>query len=749
MDRRLTAILTADVVGYSRLVRSDEEGTIAALKSIRAAVVDPKIAAYHGRIVKLMGDGMLVEFPSVVDAVHAAVETQKAMIDHNAGFPKERRIEFRIGINLGDVVIDGDDIYGDGVNVAARLEEMSEPGGISVSGKVYEEVRDRTGFTFEDLGAQNVKNIDRPLQVWRWVPDGRNLVFSRQPQRVVESANSLTGSREQLFFGSGGAEAPIAEKIGKTKNEYFDGIFVSVMGAFRIRGPRGLDLTPQSMKARGMIAVLLDAPNLSCSRISLQEKLWSDQQSEKGGVDLRKTLTEIRRALGPFRDVLGADRRSVWLDSKRTKSDWHDTRARANASRSGLEFLDGLVVHDPKFNDWVSDRRTQIPLQDLGAHEDDVDFNRPILELASSSAGVEVYGTYILQSIANGVSEFGSVEIVWADSPKTELSKSAFRLELAESEAGDFLFTRLQLVSGPMCNISWQITTKLLRKGAHETDIQISRIVNEGVDRTIDALAEWPHPSLKGGYTSLFFSPVQKMLKTKGSEYNVLRKSFQDCFEQEPRGIYLAWQAFLACFTVGERRSTNKTELKNETRSLIRRAIELEPHNSVVLALASNIYGFVLEEFEVSHELAERSLRLNPNSILGWTFLGNAKLYRNEYAGAYECLLRARAISGEGPYRHLVDCVTCIAAILSGHVDEGISIGETVNAVSPEFRPALRYLLVAYISKGDYERARSALERLRKLEPGFELSDFADPDYPVPALRISGLLDLDNLPKLP
>ncbi len=172
MERRLAAILATDVAGYSRLIRADEEGTIAALKALRADLIDPKIAEHHGRIVKLMGDGMLAEFASVVDAVRAAVETQQAVALHNSGLPKDKRIEFRVGINLGDVVIDGDDIHGDGVNVAARLESLSEPGGICVSGKVYEEVRDRTDLAFEDLGEQRFKNIDRRVRVLRWVADG-------------------------------------------------------------------------------------------------------------------------------------------------------------------------------------------------------------------------------------------------------------------------------------------------------------------------------------------------------------------------------------------------------------------------------------------------------------------------------------------------------------------------------------------------------------------------------------------------
>ncbi len=151
MERRLAAILATDVVGYSRLIRADEEGTIAALKALRADIIDPKLAEHHGRIVKLMGDGMLAEFPSVVDAVRAAVATQQAVREHNSGLPEDKRIEFRVGINLGDVVIDGDDIQGDGVNVAARLEALAKPGGVCISGSVHEQGRDRKAMSLSLL----------------------------------------------------------------------------------------------------------------------------------------------------------------------------------------------------------------------------------------------------------------------------------------------------------------------------------------------------------------------------------------------------------------------------------------------------------------------------------------------------------------------------------------------------------------------------------------------------------------------
>jgi adenylate cyclase len=165
VQRRLAAILAADVAGYSRLMGADEEGTLAALKAIRRELSDPKVKEHRGRIVKTTGDGLLIEFGSVVDAVRCAVEVQRAMAERNADVPPDRRIELRIGINLGDIIKDGRDIYGDGVNVAARLEALAEPGGICVSRVVRDQVRDKLAFSFEDMGEQQVKNIARPVRV--------------------------------------------------------------------------------------------------------------------------------------------------------------------------------------------------------------------------------------------------------------------------------------------------------------------------------------------------------------------------------------------------------------------------------------------------------------------------------------------------------------------------------------------------------------------------------------------------------
>ena len=188
IQRRLAAILAADVLGYSRLVRENEEGTLSAVKSDIAETFDPSIEAHNGRIFKTMGDGLLVEFASVVDAVRCAVKVQRAMEDRNAERAENRKIEFRIGINLGDVVAEGEDLHGDGVNVAARLEGLAEPGGIWISGSAFEQVRDKLEVGFEDLGDQQVKNIDRPIRAYRVAPDQARMLAGGTADKKASGA---------------------------------------------------------------------------------------------------------------------------------------------------------------------------------------------------------------------------------------------------------------------------------------------------------------------------------------------------------------------------------------------------------------------------------------------------------------------------------------------------------------------------------------------------------------------------------
>ena len=170
--RKLAAILSADVVGYSRLMERNEEATLAELKAIRTEIIDPGLKLRHGTVVKTMGDGLLIEYPSIVEAVRNAIEVQEAVHKRNLEVPEIERLIFRVGVNLGDIIVGEGDIYGDGVNIAARLQMLAEPNGVCISDDAYNQVRDKLEQSFSDLGEREGKNIARPIRVWGWQADG-------------------------------------------------------------------------------------------------------------------------------------------------------------------------------------------------------------------------------------------------------------------------------------------------------------------------------------------------------------------------------------------------------------------------------------------------------------------------------------------------------------------------------------------------------------------------------------------------
>jgi adenylate cyclase len=215
MERRLAAILAADVVGYSRLMEQDEAGTLAALLERRKSILAPLVALYKGRIIKLMGDGVLIEFPSAVNAAQCAVELQQKMAETNIGLEEDRAIMLRVGINLGDVAVEGDDLYGDGVNLAARLEGIAEPGTVYISGTVYDQVKGKLKLEYEELGSQRLKNIAEPVRTYRIVSTPARVMGTRKttdkPSLAVLAFTNMSGDPEQEYFSDGVTEDIITE----------------------------------------------------------------------------------------------------------------------------------------------------------------------------------------------------------------------------------------------------------------------------------------------------------------------------------------------------------------------------------------------------------------------------------------------------------------------------------------------------------------------------------------------------------
>jgi len=274
--RRLAAILAADVVGYSRLMGADEEGTLERLKALRRELVDPKIAEHNGRLVKTTGDGLLVEFPSVVNALRCGAEVQRRIAERNAPEPTDNRIELRIGINVGDVVAEDGDIFGDGVNIAARLEGLAEPGGICVSARVREDVAGKLDLAFEDMGQQSLKNIPRPVRVFRICPDRTvaaagftaqpTLALPDKPSVAVLAFTNMSGDPEQEFFADG-----IAEDIITALSHYPSLFVIARNSSFTYKG-RAVDVK-QVGRELGVRYVLEGGLRKAANRIRVTAQL--------------------------------------------------------------------------------------------------------------------------------------------------------------------------------------------------------------------------------------------------------------------------------------------------------------------------------------------------------------------------------------------------------------------------------------------------------------------------------------------
>jgi len=276
VQRRLAAILAADVVGYSKMMGQDEAGTLARLKALRSEFLHPKIAEYGGRIVKTTGDGTLIEFGSAVDAVSHAVNVQRGLAERNAKLPEDRQIHLRLGINVGDIIIDGDDIYGDGVNVAARLEPLADPGGICVSARVHDYVGDRLDLSFDDLGRQSMKNIAEPVQVYRILLAGnpptsaaespRSLPLPEKPSIAVLPFENMSGDAEQEYFADG-----IAEDIITALSRFRWFFVIARNSSFTYKGA-AVDVT-QVARELGVHYVLEGSVRKAASRVRITAQL--------------------------------------------------------------------------------------------------------------------------------------------------------------------------------------------------------------------------------------------------------------------------------------------------------------------------------------------------------------------------------------------------------------------------------------------------------------------------------------------
>ena len=371
INRKLAAILAADVVGYSRLMAADEAGTLAALKRHRQTVFEPAVAAHQGRIVKLIGDGTIVEFASVVDAVNCALSVQRSGEPRDESQPK---IILRIGINLGDVIIEGDDIYGDGVNIAARLEPVAEPGGICISSIVNESIGNRIDVRFQDSGQINVKNIDRPIRIWRWHPDTvsatvtngwQSNTVNHQPHTAIAILpfTNMSGDSEQEYFSDG-----ISEDIITDLSKIADLTVIARNSSFTYKG-RSVDVRTIGREL-GVQSVLEGSIRRSGNRVRITAQLidaasgghlWADRY-DRDLTDIFEVQDDVtRRIVDALKVTLSPGEKERLADTKTSNLAAYDYLLRGREFMLGKEknretfeqatmYFNKALEHDPNYS---------------------------------------------------------------------------------------------------------------------------------------------------------------------------------------------------------------------------------------------------------------------------------------------------------------------------------------------------------------------------------------------------------------
>jgi adenylate cyclase len=373
VERRLAAVMATDVAGYSRLMGADEEGTLGKLKALRKALVDPKIVEHRGRVVKTTGDGMLVEFASVVDAARCAVEIQRDMVTQNTDVPQDSRIEFRIGVHVGDIIIDDNDIFGDGVNIAARLEGIAEPGGVCISDDAYRQIRGKVDFSYNDLGLQALKNIIEPMRAWRMrlgsdafslLPSNSSavpvqaLALPDKPSIAVLAFQNMSGDAEQEYFADGISEDIITALsksrwlfvIARNSSFTYKGNAVDIKRVGRELGVRyvlegSVRKAGNRVRITGQLVEATTGSHLWAERYDRAlEDIFAVQDeithSIIGAIAPGIVAAEIRRSQGKETTELGQWERLM-------RAHWHIRRFTREDSSEAIRLLDEVLRQQP------------------------------------------------------------------------------------------------------------------------------------------------------------------------------------------------------------------------------------------------------------------------------------------------------------------------------------------------------------------------------------------------------------------
>jgi DNA-binding SARP family transcriptional activator len=546
-------------------------------------------------------------------------------------------------------------------------------------------------------------------------------------------------------------------------------LVIQVIGAFRLLAHDGQDLTPLGRKARALLAILALTPTRRRSRPALQDKLWSDRGPEQGAASLRTTLTEIRKALGEhYRDCLVSDLHGIGLAAGRVTVDIDEADLSALARMvEPPQLLEDIDVADEEFEDWLRTQRaaferrieaSRAALDTSSPPPDAKQGPKPRYEpavVANQTAGPTIrpwvrllppltvsseIGLFLSRRVGDHIAQ--ALADQWGIDVRDDgRGLHGLQLRVDALPVSQDVVVTIALLSAEGTLQLWSGSETISQEnGLVSNAARLLALVNRAVDVAGQCLSRISSsPDLSRAFLRTF-EAVQRMFKIDIPEIARADALLGEAYELDAKPVYLAWRAYSRIFYVGTHIHVDRSRAVEEAEEYARRAIEADPHNATVLALASYVHSFILHNFALGHELAELSVKCNPAHPLGHAFLGRAKSYLGDHEGAYAATKRGLDLSGQAPYRYNLYALHGITALLSGRFDEAVRAGEIACALAPTFRPPQRFLVPLYLRAGKRNQARETFEKLRRLEPGFSLEAMRENSYPSAGIRASGLL---------
>ena len=513
----------------------------------------------------------------------------------------------------------------------------------------------------------------------------------------------------------------------------------TLFGAFRLIDENGEDRTPSSAKARALLAVVLIAPDQSRARGYLADTLWSDRARTQALGSLRQALSEVRAALGPYADCLEIDRKFVRIRADAVATDLADADTKTEA---GYLFLEDVHAIDKAFSAWLTAARGQFGLRAQT-------LKKPLLNVQTNGSANPIHRKMIAHGISDGIADWCAMRIATAsDDPDAfvrqaphEIAEYLLSAHLEQGEAN--VAAHLTLASGAPGSSLWSMAGVLPGDPtALFEEAETYRLINMAVDRTMLDLAP-PHGDTDTGryLTAGALGATRRIFRNDPGDLDVAKDQLCRNFDIHGHGVYLAWQAYITTIEMAETEGADRDALAAEADELTARALERDPYGSMTLSLCSYVNSFVLGRREIGHDLACRALEANRANPLAWMFRGASRFLEGDGERAGKDTEFARQISGEGPYKYVIETFCCAAATAAGRFDDAIGYAESAARRAPRYRAPLRYLVAIHSARGDIDKLRLALRRLRMIEPEFTLDSLRNRAYPVPGLRAAGLTD--------